>query len=61
MYKVVRRTETGEVIILATLDDLNRAKQTLEDFKQHWPGDYSIQESLPHQEIELGGADNTDK
>ena len=61
MYKVVRRTETGEVIILATLDDLNRAKQTLEDFKQHWPGDYSIQESLPHEEIEPDLADNTEK
>jgi hypothetical protein len=53
MYKVVRKIETDEPLLIATLDDLNEAKQLLEQFKEHWPGDYSIQESASGREINL--------
>lgn len=53
MYKVVRKIETDEPLVIATLDDLNEAKQLLEQFKEHWPGDYSIQDSTSGREISL--------
>lgn len=53
MYKVVRKIENGEPVVIATVADLNKAKQVLEEFREHWPGDYSIQESASGREIDL--------
>jgi hypothetical protein len=53
MYKVVRKIETNEPLVIATVDDLNKAKQVLRDFKEHWPAEYSIQDSALNQEIDL--------
>jgi len=44
-FKLIRKLENGDVMVLATVDDLKRGKQLLESFKEHWPGDYSIVDS----------------
>ena len=57
MYKVVRKVENGETVVIATVDDLKKAKQVLKEFKEHWPGDYSVQESTSSTEIDLDSRD----
>jgi hypothetical protein len=52
MYKVVRKVENGEILLIATVDDLKKANQLLREFKEHWPGDYSIQEAASSREID---------
>jgi hypothetical protein len=51
-YKLILKQENGDVMLLATVDDLERAKQLLESFKENWPGDYSIVDSESNEELE---------
>jgi hypothetical protein len=43
----------GELPVIATVDDLNKAKEVLKEFKEHWPGEYSIEDSVSNEEIDL--------
>jgi hypothetical protein len=52
-YKVLYKLENGELLEIASMDDLIQAKQLLESFKEHWPGDYSIQDSTSGADIDL--------
>ena len=53
MYKVLRKMESGETVLIADVQDLNQAKQLAEDFNDHWPGDYRIQESFSEKQIDV--------
>jgi len=53
MYKIFLTLETGEVLELTRKDRLNEAKQLLESFSEHWPGDYSIQDAESDADIDL--------
>ena len=52
-YKVLYKLENDELLELASLDDLIQARRLLESFKEHWPGDYSIQDSASGANIDL--------
>ena len=51
-YKIVRRVEGGELLDLATEEDFSKAKQLLESFQEHFPGDYLIQDSVSDVETD---------
>jgi hypothetical protein len=41
-YKVVRRLEDGQVLLIASRKDLEEARRLIESLRAEWPGDYSI-------------------
>jgi len=51
-YKIVRKLENGEFLEVGTFDDFSEAKQILESYKEHFPGDYLIQDSVSDVEID---------
>jgi hypothetical protein len=53
VYKVFRKLETGELLEVARKDGVNEAKQLVESFSQHWPGDYLIQNAESCTDIDL--------
>ena len=53
MYKIFLTLETGELLELTRKDRLNEAKQLIESFSKHWPGDYSIQDTESDTDIDL--------
>jgi hypothetical protein len=52
-YKILRKLENGELLEVGSLNDLSEAKQLLESFNEHWPGDYRIQDSTSGADIDL--------
>jgi hypothetical protein len=53
-YKIFRKLETGELLLLASFDDLDQAKELVQSLNEHWPGDYSVQDSVSGADIDLG-------
>lgn len=53
VYKIFRKLETGELLMLASSDNLDQAKQLVESLNEHWPGDYSVQDSTSQADIDL--------
>jgi hypothetical protein len=51
-YKIVRKIEDGEFLDVATCEDLSQAKQLLDSFKEYFPGDYLIQDSVSDVEVD---------
>lgn len=45
IYKVYRRLETGEEMLLASFEDLERAKELIASLVEEWPGDYFVTDS----------------
>jgi hypothetical protein len=52
-YKIFRKLETGELLLVASFDDLDQAKQLVESLNEHWPADYSVQDSVSAADIAL--------
>jgi hypothetical protein len=50
--KIGRRVEGGELLEVATVEDFSQAKQLLESFQEHFPGDYLIQDSVSDLEAD---------
>jgi hypothetical protein len=55
IYKVFRKLETGELLVLASFEDLDRAKQLIASLEEHWPGDYFVRDSLSNPDGEPKG------
>ena len=55
IYKVFRKLETGELLPLASFEDLDRAKQLIASLEEHWPGDYFVMDSIANADGEWKG------
>ncbi len=55
IYNVFRKLETGELLPLASFEDLDRAKQLIASLEEHWPGDYFVRDSASNPDGEWTG------
>ena len=42
MFKIFRTLGDGELLLVANIEDLAKAKQFVQNLTLHWPGEYSI-------------------
>jgi hypothetical protein len=52
-YTIFRRLETGELLRVATRDDLSEAEQLAQSLHEFWPADYSVLDSRSAAEAEM--------
>jgi hypothetical protein len=51
-YKILRELGNGELLLVATHDELTQAEQLKESLNRHWPGNYSIRETVSTTDVE---------
>jgi len=51
-YTIFRELKTGELLRVATRDDINEAKRLAQSLAEYWPADYSILDSGSAAEAE---------
>jgi hypothetical protein len=44
-YRIFRKLESEEFLLMASRDSLEEAEQLVESFREHWPGEYVIREN----------------
>jgi hypothetical protein len=49
-YKILRELDDGEFLWMASRDNPEEAKQLIESFREHWPGEYVIREDVEPEE-----------
>ena len=52
IYMILRELGNGQQLWVASHDELKQAEQLKESLNQHWPGNYSIQESVSTTDVE---------
>ena len=51
-YTVFRKLETGELLQVATRDDLREAERLAQALDQYWPADYPVLDAPSAAEVE---------
>jgi len=52
-YKICRKLENGKIVVLASRNDLEHAKQLVRSFAAHFPGEYVIWDSVSVKDADL--------
>ena len=51
-YTIFRKLETGELLRVATRDDLREAKQLAQSLHEYWPAEYPVLDAQSAAEVE---------
>ena len=51
-YTIFRKLETGELLRVATREDLTEAERLAQALDEYWPADYSVLDSWSAAEVE---------
>jgi hypothetical protein len=51
-YDIFHKLETGELVWLASFDDLSEANKLRESLREHWPADNVVKDSVLGTEID---------
>ena len=52
-YDILRKLETGELLPIASRNDLEEAKQLAESLNSYWPAEYIVRETESGAEFNL--------
>ena len=52
-YDILRKLENGEVLPIASRNDLSEAKQLAESLNDYWPAEYIVRECASGAEFHL--------
>ena len=55
-YTIFRKLETGELLRVATRDDLREAEQLAQSLHEYWPAEYSVLDRQSAAEVEKNRA-----
>jgi hypothetical protein len=53
-YEIIRKLENGELLRVASRDDLGEARKLIESLSFHWPAEYFVRDLRSGKQVNLG-------